>query len=368
MSFIYFEVEEMMVMEFKEAINILCNITRNEEIIVGNATAILNPIINMNVKLKLIINSFEKYDEWAEKDGKNSEAVFLINHFLTDLKTYIDVWETFIKRDMKDLESFYKSTLNSIYDRNFEYRFLYNLRNFSQHCGSPISNVTKSIHNKRNGVLLSKSFFLKEHKNMQSNFKKELNALDIDDLDVDASIVKVKDLLIELHSKLLHEVIMAIKDDVIVSCSNLLKFYRKYNREGGDLALIKDENVDSFVKSVGNKENITLSFSALPINQVKGFAKGITLPFVLEGKFVGINNNWFPFNNPITGEFTNGQVYVQHLGVIWVRVIAEIQFDTKDGNDKLFAVYAINGLDKEIYDEIELDFKQKLNILKIERF
>lgn len=62
-------------------------------------------------------------------------------NYLFSFRTYIDHLETFIKREYgkqsNEVKEFKTLTAN-IHDENLAYRFFYNLRNYSQHCGLPI--------------------------------------------------------------------------------------------------------------------------------------------------------------------------------------------------------------------------------------
>jgi len=63
--------------------------------------------------------------------------------FLSAVRTYLDHTETRLKRQYGDGEPFdsFKQACKNAYDGSFAYRFLYKLRDYSQHCGLPIGHV-----------------------------------------------------------------------------------------------------------------------------------------------------------------------------------------------------------------------------------
>ncbi|MEF2965397.1 hypothetical protein V3851_06080 [Paenibacillus sp. M1] len=68
--------------------------------------------------------------------------------FLTLFRTFLDHWETYIKRTYgnKSLEvTKFKDSTSLEYDRSFSYRFIYELRNFSIHCDIPLDNVNMKL-------------------------------------------------------------------------------------------------------------------------------------------------------------------------------------------------------------------------------
>jgi hypothetical protein len=64
----------------------------------------------------------------------------LILNLLSSIRTYLDHTETRLKREYgvtSDEWLLFKQKTSHAYDKYFEYRFLYKLRNYSQHCGLP---------------------------------------------------------------------------------------------------------------------------------------------------------------------------------------------------------------------------------------
>lgn len=85
-----------------------------------------------------------------ENGGMNLDIIMLkinrcILNYLSSFRTYLDHTEALLKRKYgKDADQVKKfnSACSNEYDSHFSYRFLYKLRNYSQHCGMPVGNFT----------------------------------------------------------------------------------------------------------------------------------------------------------------------------------------------------------------------------------
>ena len=98
--------------------------------------------------------SIEKYTKNFANGTSAGESAFahmvldvnrLILNYLSSIRTYLDHTETRLKRnstnEFEELKYFKQETAQA-YDNNFFYRFLYKLRNYSQHCGLPAATIT----------------------------------------------------------------------------------------------------------------------------------------------------------------------------------------------------------------------------------
>jgi hypothetical protein len=88
----------------------------------------------------------------------------LILNFLSAVRTYLDHTETRLKREKSKYPEeikFFEVITSYAYDNNFSYRFLYNLRNYAQHCGLPSGNISiKSYENTTGEVINSLTILL----------------------------------------------------------------------------------------------------------------------------------------------------------------------------------------------------------------
>lgn len=83
----------------------------------------------------------------AEQEFLHLDINRLILNYLSSIRTYLDHSETRLKRNHKsdsNLLKIFKDETSNAYDNQFAYRFLYKLRNYSQHCGLPAGFLSTS--------------------------------------------------------------------------------------------------------------------------------------------------------------------------------------------------------------------------------
>lgn len=108
----------------------------------------------------------------------------LILNFLASVRTFLDHTETRLKREYGENSeelTFFKSETAKAYDNNFCYRFLYKLRNYSQHCGLPAGSVSINSNGDKNNktvntlnLLLVKDALLNNYESWGNPVKGEL--------------------------------------------------------------------------------------------------------------------------------------------------------------------------------------------------
>jgi len=73
-----------------------------------------------------------------------------ILNVLSSIRTYLDHTETRLKKEFgknHTITNKFKELVKKAYDENFSYRFLYKLRNYSQHCGLPAGSLKTTASN-----------------------------------------------------------------------------------------------------------------------------------------------------------------------------------------------------------------------------
>ncbi|WP_349288090.1 hypothetical protein, partial [Pseudoalteromonas sp. BZP1] len=182
---------------------ILKELEQTEENEINVACQKLNSLLKEVNFMQPINEEFKEYIKSVENDKESpSKLVRQINNYLSAYKGFIDHWRTFLSRNKDEsYVEFFDLAISEIYDRCFEYRFIYNLRNYAQHNGEPVSNIIRTL-NEGTKVILKKDKFIFEHKGMQRPFKRELESITENDLDVDNGIRVLHKEMIELHGKL----------------------------------------------------------------------------------------------------------------------------------------------------------------------
>ena len=111
------------------------------------------------------------------------DANKLILRFLGGVRTFLDHTQTAISRKYgagSEQLQYWKSLTAHQFDSNFSYRFLYKLRNYTQHCGMPP--IGYSVVHVSSGIEISLNFdrktLLKEYGEWGGALKKELSSSD----------------------------------------------------------------------------------------------------------------------------------------------------------------------------------------------
>ncbi|MGF9876770.1 Uncharacterized protein BC141101_01204 [Bacillus toyonensis] len=125
----------------------------------------LSLYMTVELNYQEIHSTIQKYSEQFQKNSQMSwvlirRIILDINrrvlNYLSTFRTYLDHAEYLLKKEYgKDSEQVkkFKEVCSKEYDNNFAYRFLYKLRNYSQHCGMPVGNVSLGQRaNKDNGI------------------------------------------------------------------------------------------------------------------------------------------------------------------------------------------------------------------------
>lgn len=166
--------------------------------------------------------------------SRNANRLFL--NFLSSGRTFLDHSETYLKRKYgKKSSEFlkFKKETNNQYDSSFEYRFVYKLRNYAQHCGLPINNIIYSLDNEiqekkyKRKINLSPIFdkekLLKTYKDWGVKLK--------DDLKKKPSEIPVTSVLREYYKSMevLNKTILKIEEESLqTSIEYLENFEKKY--------------------------------------------------------------------------------------------------------------------------------------------
>jgi hypothetical protein len=104
----------------------------------------------------------EKSVSWVGIKEKDMEKIYLhsnrlLLNYLSSIRTYLDHSLAFLTKKYGKTSPQvrkYNALLSFNYDNNFSYRFFYKLRNYSQHCGIPIDNLSfKSDYDRDNNQI-----------------------------------------------------------------------------------------------------------------------------------------------------------------------------------------------------------------------
>ncbi len=222
----------------------LNNVRRLLDFVVINDSEIidyLNVIAQDFIQKSVSWNGVKRAD--TERLFSNVNRLFL--NYLSSIKTFLDHIETHIHRTFGESSSEFtefKKMLSVFYDNSFAYRFFYELRNYSQHCGLPIDNVSftteyeRSI-NRIKGTLqvkFNRDSLLTNHKKWKK-VKADLVKLD-DEFDVTPLIWEMSHNIkeIERNVELIHR-------DSLLDSVNFITEKTKHLRNGaGEIFIAYD--------------------------------------------------------------------------------------------------------------------------------
>ncbi|MGF3103679.1 hypothetical protein [Rossellomorea sp. DUT-2] len=357
---------QMWVLEINEGtVTILKEIEKIEGNEINVACEKLNSLWKEINFMQPITEEFNEYIKCVEDEkGSTNKIIRQLNNYLSAYKGFIDRWRTFLSRNKeKSYGEFFDLALSEIYDRCFEYRFIYNLRNYAQHAGEPVSSISRSF--KGTKIILSKEHFITEHNGMQRSFKKELESMTEKELDVDNAIRVVHQELTELHAKLFNRQLNSLGNDYLMAAVIVLNFYKKYNKNKGEIALTTRKTIESLRELQEGSSHKTVNWSRIPNKLAETIIKGVYIKYKFKGKIVG-NSSGFPFmyeqklaiKMPC---FETGSKYVEHNNLTWVQVGESTGTAWQDGYDRYFTIYMPVGLSMKEYNDKFDSFKKEID-------
>jgi hypothetical protein len=224
--------------------------------------------VDFVLKIECITNQYSEGDiNTEDQQYLHLEVNRLILNLLSSIRTYLNHTETKLKREYgveSDEFKMFKIETSRAYDENFAYRFLYKLRNFSQHCGLPAGSVKLSSFNE-NGLAKYILQLSIQRDDLLSKF--DWGNPITDDLRQQEEFFDILNLL-KINYNLLEKINEKIKDLA----------YKYYQTEGFSLL--------SLLQEIKSKDGAPCILRTLPVNKQKE-----------------ISIHWFPFDSiaKITG-------------------------------------------------------------------
>ncbi|WP_427110444.1 hypothetical protein [Lysinibacillus xylanilyticus] len=239
--------------------------------------------------------------------------------------------------------------------------FLYNLRNYAQHAGIPVTRITKSLENEIE-IIINKGNFVKSHSGMQSPFKKELNRSQIEEIDINSAIKVVHKELERVHNVFINKIIQS-KDNILYSANYINEFYKKHSKYEGELSIISQENADTLVVMSKEPGTATLNPYSVDYKWALMVLEGANTTFKFKGRYVG-EGKGFPKILPTQSvveipKFYSGSKHVKYKNIMWTKILEKSGCAYKDGFDRLFAVYMPKGLSMQIYKKVIDSFEEE---------
>lgn len=164
----------------------------------------LTNYVEFNKYFESVVNSFLKRENFNLLDNNLPELKYVsrnanrfLFNYLSSARTYLDHSEKYLKNkygnNSTQFNSF-KSYTSSLFDNFFEYRFIYKLRNYAQHCGLPINSITFSVDNKdllKRTINLNPLFLKSELKKNYKEWGQKIN----EDFDFQPEEISVRQII-----------------------------------------------------------------------------------------------------------------------------------------------------------------------------
>jgi len=218
---------------------------------------------------------FKSLNDWSvvfrdiQDVGRHNldRAVFDLNskilNFLASVRTFLDHNETNVKRYYGEEEKeCFKTICADHYDGGFAYRFLYKLRNYSQHCGMPIGNL--SINSYKEGNDLSDTrvdiILTFDRDELLSRFdgwkslKEELSSMP-KNFDVTPLVQEMVFRLGDIHLSLVEILFKDIKEEA----ESVLRLHSEITENNSKVIILDSTGLEEV--------NPTLSYKEIPVQQ-----------------------------------------------------------------------------------------------------
>lgn len=345
-------------------------ITDKENKVVVEQVSEVHKLIEYNKLFNEFESSYEEYlcIAGSKRLDKNNDIVRYIKNYLASYKSYIDGMNALLSRSFdKHIQIKFESLVRKAYDDNFEYRFMYNLRNYAQHCGAPISSVEQKIDQEAK-IELKVNKFLSDHNGMQKSFRQELEYYESNSIDVGNAIKSLHYIITSIQESILNIIMNDGNNNFLQSAYGLVQFYNKYSKIDGTLHIATDKQIDDLKLLKRDKyTEVKLLLTTIPYSIAIFILKSVSIEYIFKGLKIG-HCKGFPLINMgqsvvEKAKFLTGSEFVFFEQINWVRVIETNGFHYKDGYDRYAAIYAPYGLSTAVYNEIRDKFKDKTKCL-----
>lgn len=178
-----------------------------------------------------------KLDSPIKKHFTIMELNRLFINFTNMFSNYLTYYEVDVKEVFGESSDEYKELKkieHKFFDDNFEYRLIYDLRNYSDHKKIPITSLKDNVSNTKRHFYITKESLLC-WKKINKHLKPDIEKLD-SDIDVYGLLNKMKKISFELHKKFA----MINNHDVLAAYTYLKKYFKP--NETPYIIEIKNEN------------------------------------------------------------------------------------------------------------------------------
>ena len=223
----------------------------------------INIVVNAH---KNMIAEFDNLTSGKKAPHDSYELIFALTYYLAAFKKYVDNWETHLKRTFgkksKEVQLF-KAAQGYEYDHHMEYRILYRLRNYDQHCGNLVSHITGKVlpdGSHQHLVLADRDHLLNDFDEWKPEEVTYLKACE--------PRFEIRPLIDIFHNCVLsiHEQIMQIhfNEEFFRSCATIIAAAKEFDRED-DVHFISHETEINWANLDLEGKNLHLTYLEVPV-------------------------------------------------------------------------------------------------------
>ena len=188
----------------------------------------------------------------------------MLSQYLFEFRKFLDNWETEIKRRYGKTSSEFeilKNARSNEYDTHMEYRIMYQLRNYDQHCGNILARAQGKVdeHENKHYIFSMKRDLLLENYDKWKKEEKEYLSEQSEYIDIFPYILQLQKCIIEIHSK-----IMAIHFNkaFLSDCVNIISVANEFENEDTVRIIANNEDLD---EAFWNQPTKTINFVDLMV-------------------------------------------------------------------------------------------------------
>ena len=226
-------------------------------------------------KINSVIKGYSELQKAIESVFNNNSISAIndidINDYLSDylfrVRKYLDNWETHIKRHYGEDSLFlkqFKDTTSYVYDNHMEYRIMYQLRNFDQHCDNIASSISIGLNDNGEKYLkvnLSKDKLLSNYKRWKPIEKSDLASLG-ETIDALSFAYEYHKCILSIHQKICE---FHMNSELYMNCTEVLKCANEYKEDRETIYFVKQENIID--KEFWRQPTKTLNFTSWCVPQ-----------------------------------------------------------------------------------------------------
>lgn len=228
----------------------------------------VNSLISDMGKINDINNAYQTLQKTVAQYGERGQIVSggdinaCLSGYLFRVRKYLDNWEAHIKRNYDEASGFlkrFKDAAAHEYDSCMEYRIMYQLRNFDQHCDSIVSSIGAGLNEKGEKtveVKLSKQKLLTEYSKWKAKEKEDLASLG-EEIDAIQFLEKYHECILRIHQTLCEH---HMSPELYNDCEQLIKCANEFGDKRNSLHFaVQETELDlEFWKQPTQKLSMTL--------------------------------------------------------------------------------------------------------------